>query len=71
VASLKARTMDQFPYSTPLWEAGWCLSELDWRPGFCLNGRSLITGIHPLQKPGRQLLAAYLLQRDERLCRKL
>lgn len=58
VAPLRARTFSGI-VSSPgtLWEVGvyqWMprLGGVVWRPGLCLNRRSLITGIHPLQKPG-------------------
>lgn len=48
---------NHFLHPAPLWEVGVCrwmprLGGAVWGPSLCLNGRSLITSIHLLQKPG-------------------
>lgn len=53
--SFKDQNLVSFPsLGAPLegrWVCG-CLSGVVWRPGLLLDGRALITSVHPLQKLG-------------------
>lgn len=53
--SFKDQSLVSFSSLDAPLEGGWvcgCLSGVVWRPGLLLDGRALITSVHPLQKLG-------------------